>query len=359
MMKCLIIGRNRSATEQMRSFCNEVVLAFDNSFANQRNLPEYEQNTIVYSKTNISHIWGVLPRIKEIIQWQKRYKIDIIYTNTKWDMLAARVASTFIKKKVVLISTSHNSYAWQSKRAVKLMSWLVRNTTDIYVALSSFVYDALCKNGVKKDNVLLIPNTIDSESWECKNVYVTNEKFRIVYVAYVYPAKRQDFILNVLQSLPDQYSVEVDCYGDIDGYPDYVSQIIKDAKAQNLSNKFHLCGRIENVLLRSKLKQYDLYLCSSNLEMSPVNILEAQAAGLPILAANVGGIPDLIQDGVNGLLYESGDIKDAANKIIRLIHDEALRAKLGLGAREFVSHLHTNITAGNQLKSKIKSIINA
>ena len=355
-MKCLIIGRNRSATEQMKSFCKELVLAFDNSFANQRDLPEYNTNTVVYSKTNISRIWGVLSRLREIIKWQKQYNIDIIYTNTKWDMLAAKLASLFFKRKVVLVSTNHNSYAWQNYRSVKLMSWLIKRSVDIYVPLASFVYNQLFSNGLAKKQLLLLPNTIEARSWEYKESYQIHNPIRIVYVAYVYPAKNHDFIIKVLNELSDKYSVEVDCYGDLDGYPDYVNDLKSAAKSLSTRKRFNLCGRIDNTQLRSILKTYDIYLCPSKLEMSPVNILEAQAAALPILSANVGGVCDLIEEYQTGLLYKPENINDACEKLITLFENTDLRASLGVKARRYVTDDYTASIAGGQIKRRIETL---
>ena len=356
-MNSLVIGRNRTAVEQLKVFCHSVVLAFDDSFANQRNFPEFSNYSIVYSSTDISSLKGVIPRVKEIIKWQKQFDIDIIYTNTKWDMLAAKIASFFIKKYVILISTSHNSYAWQHNSSVRMMSWLINATTHLYLPLASFVYDKLCANGIRKEKLLLLPNIIETHSWEYKTSYKSNRIFRVAYVAYVYPAKRQDFILDVLNVLGREYPIVVDCYGDVDGYPEYVSTLQEKISSLGLEDRFHLLGRVDNSFLRTKLKDYDAYFCPSNLEMSPVNLIEAQAAGLPILSANVGGVPDIIKDGETGLLYESGNIQHAVDKLIELYSDEELRVHLGTSAHKYVTKSYTIGLSGLQLKNKVELIM--
>ena len=355
-MKALVIGRNRYATEQLNSFCSTVILAFDNSFEFQRHFPEFDKYLILHSKVDITTPWGILRKTKEILKWQKQYDFNLIYTNTKWDMLAAKLASLFFKRKVVLVSTNHNSYAWMNSRSVKLMSCLIKWSVDIYIPLASFVYNQLYSNGISNKKLLLLPNTIDGKSWEYKESYQIHDTIRIVYVAYVYPAKNQDFIIKVLNELSDKYCIEVDCYGDLDGYPDYVNDLKYAAESLSTRNRFNLCGRVENIRLRSILKTYDLYLCPSKLEMSPVNILEAQAAALPILAANVGGVCDIIEEYKTGLLYEPENINDACEKLITLFEDAELRARLGANARRYVISEYTPSIAGNQLKRKIDTL---
>lgn len=357
-MNVLLIGRNKMALEQIRCFTDKITLVFDKSFARQRDMPEFKDYPIITSRTNISSVIGVLPRTKEIVSWQKRYDIDIVYTNTKWDMLAAKIASFFFRKKVVLVSTSHNSYAWQDKRAIRMMAFLIQRTTDIYISLASFVYKSLVECHVNKERLLLLPNTINSKVWKHKSSYSNDGCFKIVYAAYVYPEKRQDFILRVLNVLAERYSIEVDCYGDIEDNSDYVRLILEESSRLKLSNRFHLRGRIENKLLRERLSLYNLYFCPSDMEMSPVNILEAQAAGLPILASRVGGIPDLIDDNVTGILYESGNLEDAVQKAMQLIQDVKLCERLGRSAYDYVTNIYTPASAGEMLKLKVDSILN-
>lgn len=78
----------------------------------------------------------------------------------------------------------------------------------------------------------------------------------------------------------------------------------------------------------------DIFLLSSILEGQPLAIVEAMAYGCPIVATAVGGIPELIQDGINGLLCKPADPECLAEKVRMLIDDPALRLRLGAAARE-------------------------
>jgi glycosyltransferase involved in cell wall biosynthesis len=76
-------------------------------------------------------------------------------------------------------------------------------------------------------------------------------------------------------------------------------------------------------------RQADIFVFPSHDEGMPMAILEAMAAGLPIAATPVGGVPDLIEDGVNGLLTPPHDPPALAKSLERLIADEGLRLRLG------------------------------
>jgi glycosyltransferase involved in cell wall biosynthesis len=74
---------------------------------------------------------------------------------------------------------------------------------------------------------------------------------------------------------------------------------------------------------------------------SPLKIYEYMASGLPVVASRIGDIPNVIDDGRNGLLCTPGDPVALANTLGRLRDDEALRRRLGRSAREKVLHKHT------------------
>jgi glycosyltransferase involved in cell wall biosynthesis len=81
------------------------------------------------------------------------------------------------------------------------------------------------------------------------------------------------------------------------------------------------------------MAQTDIFVMSSILEGQPLGVVEAMAYGCPIVTTSVGGIPELIKDGVNGLLCMPGDPACLAQKIRALIEDPALRTRLGHAAR--------------------------
>lgn len=71
-------------------------------------------------------------------------------------------------------------------------------------------------------------------------------------------------------------------------------------------------------------------------EMCPTVILEAMAMGLPVIASRIGGLPEIVQDGVSGLLFEPGDAEDLARKVRVLWDNPELCRKLGLTGRDWV-----------------------
>jgi glycosyltransferase involved in cell wall biosynthesis len=105
------------------------------------------------------------------------------------------------------------------------------------------------------------------------------------------------------------------------------------ASALNLDEQVSFPGYIARDKVPALLASFDVfcYVTSSALECCPLAILEAMASGLPIVAEARGGIPEIVVDGVNGLLAHS--MEEIGNHLRRLRDDRVLRERLGRGAR--------------------------
>jgi len=99
-----------------------------------------------------------------------------------------------------------------------------------------------------------------------------------------------------------------------------------------LENVVLLLGRRLDV--PELLAELDVAVCASEFEGSPLAVMEYMEAGLPIVATRVGGVPDLIEDGVHGLLVEPGNSTELAAAIDDLLTDRARASALGAHARE-------------------------
>lgn len=82
---------------------------------------------------------------------------------------------------------------------------------------------------------------------------------------------------------------------------------------------------------------FDALLLPSISEGTPVSAIEALAAGRPVVATRVGGVPDVIRDGEDGFLVEPGAIDELSERLARLARDPALRERLGASGRERVA----------------------
>jgi len=83
-----------------------------------------------------------------------------------------------------------------------------------------------------------------------------------------------------------------------------------------------------------------VYVLPSYHEGLPIGVLEAMAAGLPVVTTPVGGIPEIVRDGVNGLVITPGDVRALGSSILRILGDDALRARMSAANVELVRSRH-------------------
>ena len=111
------------------------------------------------------------------------------------------------------------------------------------------------------------------------------------------------------------------------------ARLAQDVEALGLEQTFSLPGHIPRPAVPRLLAGFDIfaYATSTAVECHPLALIEALAAGVPIVAEARGGIPEIVSHGTNGLLARSAD--EVGEHLSRLAHDHALRARLARGAR--------------------------
>lgn len=356
-MNILIIGQNTKIANVFKQFADNIYMVIDYSFPNYRAYKENAFYNIISTHTDIKKPANIFQRCFEIKKWTITYDIDIIFTNEKHSMIAAKIASKLINKPVILLSTSHNSYAWINHKNVTRFSKLINLTTNGYVSLASFVYKQLISNHIPERKLLLLPNTIEAELFTQKKSFnIDTNNIKLIYTATIYYGKAQDTIIKAIKLLAEKnIYATVDFYGDtIDS--SYKKELEKLIVEYNLSNQVSFKGRIDNENLRKHLPLYDIYICPSRMEMSPLNILEAKASKLPIIATNVGGIPDLIRNNYDGLLINPDSPKQLSETIIKLIHEPILREKIATEAYNNVTYTNNALSAGDKLSAFIQQL---
>lgn len=115
-----------------------------------------------------------------------------------------------------------------------------------------------------------------------------------------------------------------------DGQTAKMKALLQD---RQLADAVSFPGWVRNEAKKRLLQESGIFLFPSYFEGMPMAVLEAMAYGLAIVTTNVGGIPDLIQDGVNGYLYQPGDINGMAEGVVKLLDRPELRKTLAGQAR--------------------------
>ena len=92
-------------------------------------------------------------------------------------------------------------------------------------------------------------------------------------------------------------------------------------------------GLLPNTEMPSEFDKADIFLNTSKNDAKPAALLEASAAGLPVVTTNAGGIPDMLKDGVEGIIVEIGDVDSLAGEALSLLKDPERAHELSKAAR--------------------------
>jgi len=137
----------------------------------------------------------------------------------------------------------------------------------------------------------------------------------------------------VRETLP---GVRLECAGDGD-----IEGALRHVAVRGIRANVHFPGWLSQRRREELLRRATVFVLPSHAEGLPMSLLEAMAAGCPVIATSVGGIPDLITDGVNGLLVPAGDRDALALALHRLLIDRELAERLGAVARDTIRRRFT------------------
>jgi len=113
----------------------------------------------------------------------------------------------------------------------------------------------------------------------------------------------------------------------------YLKGLIGD---MGLVESFSMLGNLAQPELIELYRRATILVLPTRSEGMPTSLLEAMACGLPAVASNVGGIPEILQNNLNGVIVPPGDPKAIADSVMGLLQDEATRVKMGTAARRTV-----------------------
>jgi glycosyltransferase involved in cell wall biosynthesis len=208
--------------------------------------------------------------------------------------------------------------------------WKYRQV-DCFIAASDAIRRMLVADGVADDRTVTVHEGIDVEHVAAAPPVNVHEAFWLPHgspvvgnVAALVPHKGQRYLIDaahlVVQQIPDARFV-------ILGEGELREHLEKQVHEHHLEKHVLLPGFRTDVL--GCIKGFDLFVMSSITEGLGTSLLDAMACARPIVATRAGGIPEIIEDGVNGLLVPVRDHHALAEAIVRALKNAALRERMG------------------------------
>jgi len=221
--------------------------------------------------------------------------------------------------------------------------------------------------------MIIVPNGVDTEFFrpglkneQILSKYGLEEQSYILFVGRVSPEKGIHILLRafkqIINNVPKDFKLVV--VGSLastfnSAQPsNYAKAMMRYAK-EGLGERAVFTGTIDRNSLRILYSNAYCFVLPSLAEAFPMVLLEAMASGTPPIGSTAGGIPDIIVDGVNGLLFRRGDWRDLAEKILLIIQDKELRDKLALNSRKVVEEVYSWCSIALRIKRCYEVLIHA
>jgi len=183
----------------------------------------------------------------------------------------------------------------------------------------------------------VVPNGVDLERFQPAAAGDSGghgDRIVLVAVAQLIERKGLQHLITALAQLPDSLRkrVRLRLYGG----GAYEGELRRRVKEADLNEQVEFAGLVSYEEVPNCLRQADVFVLPSLQEGLPLSLLEAMASGLPVVATAVGGIPDVVKDGENGLLVPPADPQRLSGALVRLLADSDLRGRMAAAVRRDV-----------------------
>jgi glycosyltransferase involved in cell wall biosynthesis len=283
-----------------------------------------------------------------LIKIFRQEKPDIIHLNSSKIGGVGSLAAWLSKRKgprAKVVYTVHGwpfnePRPWWQRRIIFFLSWLSTILTDKIILISTvdfrtaleFIPRRKCNlifNGI--DSINFLPR-VEARLHLTKKVdsAIASDAILIGTIAELTKNKGLSILITALNLTNYRGSTSI-----IIGEGTERQTLQNQIATLHLQNKIFLIGLIPEA--QQYIKAFDIFILPSFKEGLPYTIMEAMAAGVPVVATNVGGVPDLIHHEEEGILIPPGDSKALNTAVTRLIQNPILRTQLGKrGARKIV-----------------------
>ncbi len=302
----------------------------------------YSFHSVPVGMTLTGDYFRLFRAVRMVLAILRLHGIDLLHTHGYFADIAGCMASR--AAHVPHIATSHGFINTGKKlRLYNRIDCLALRISERVIAVSESIRDELVHAGVRPERVTVIPNAAGAGTQASGNGRVRQllglgrEEIIAGYAGRLSIEKGLAYLLEAVRILNGRGErLRLLILGD--GPERGVLEEM--ARMKGIADMVIFAGFQADV--EEWLGSMDIFVLPSLTEGTPMALLEAMSAGLPVLATAVGGVPLVVEDRVNGLLAAPGDPQSLSDRLSLLLRDPAFRAKLGRAALDF-THAHCDI----------------
>ncbi len=272
--------------------------------------------------------------VKEI----RTFKPQVIHTHTAKAGFLGRIASIISLHPSIRIHTFHghllNGYFGSFKRSfVVLAEKSLAVFTDQLLAVGDKVQKDLLGAGIgSKEKFGLMPpglsiSALPSKAESQLSFGLSTDRLQCAFIGRATQIKRPDRFLDVVSEIKER-GVDLDFFMAGDG------ELLEACRQRIIREKLPVTVLGWQTNIEKVLAAADIIVLTSDNEGTPLSLIQAGMAGLPVVTTNVGSVPEVVLDNVTGLIT-SLDVQEIADALEKLVSDKARRAQLGIAAEEF------------------------
>jgi glycosyltransferase involved in cell wall biosynthesis len=268
----------------------------------------------------------------------RSFKPHVVHTHTAKAGFLGRIASIISLQPSIRVHTFHghllNGYFGSFKRfLVVIAEKILAIFTGQLLAVGDKVRQDLLNAGIgKKEKFGLMPpglviKKLPTKGESLKSFGLSDSRLQCVFIGRITQIKRPDRFLDVVSEVKKR-GIDLDFFMAGDG------ELLEGCRKRIADQKLPVTVLGWQSDIEKVLSAADIVLLTSDNEGTPLSLIQAGMAGLPVVTTNVGSVPEVVLDGVTGIITDL-DVQEIANALEKLARDEALRERLGLAAQEF------------------------
>lgn len=293
-----------------------------------------EENIRIIQLETLERDISIVKEIKsffKILRTLKKERPNVFHINSsKMGGLGALAGRLSGVKKIIF--TVHG-WAWNEPRnifqkiIIAKLAWLTTLLSHKVICVSGGAAREAWSFPFVQNKIIVIRNGIKEFVLEARK---NNVVLTVGTIAELHKIKGLDILLKAWQKFKEKHDARLV----IIGTGEEKDTLTRLTEELNISRSVEFRGFIDNA--RSHLSQFDIFVLPSRSEGLPFVLLEAGLASLSVIATRVGGIPEIIESGVTGVLIEPEDSEVLFSSLILLAENEDLRARLGSALHESV-----------------------
>jgi len=229
--------------------------------------------------------------------------------------------------------------------------------TDYTIVVSQWLYDTLSLNGASGSKLLLCRHGFGPMKTEAEKL-CSNDAVIVLKVGYIgrfNPVKGVHVLIKALKRLPQNTSIELRIYGRVNDNEDrsYLAYLKRLAAKDK---RILFCGELKESLRKKVFSGLDVLAVPSLwLETGPLVVLESKNFKVPVIGSNLGGIAELVNDGIDGMLIEAGNIRMWAKAFTEIcLHPDRIKAMA-----KNISIIRTSKKVAEEMKEIYTSLLDS